>query len=216
MRTILFDFDGTVADTLPMIFNSFRSTFQHFLQRHYTDQEIVAMFGPPEMGILENMIASEQLADAVIHFYDYYTAEHQRVSNPPEMIRLLDRLKKAGISMGIVTGKGRRSADISLKEWGLTPYFDVVIAGDEVRNPKPDPEGIFIAMEQLGAAPDQTIFVGDSNADIMAGKAAGLVTVGVTWLPVTQKAGSFQPEPDYQFTDKNAFAEWVLELGRQS
>ncbi|MED1852130.1 HAD-IA family hydrolase [Brevibacillus borstelensis] len=213
MRTILFDFDGTVADTLPMIFNSFRSTFQHFLQRHYTDQEIVAMFGPPEMGILENMIASEQLADAVTHFYDFYAAEHQLVSNPPEMIRLLDRLEQAGISMGIVTGKGRRSADISLKEWGLAPYFDVVIAGDEVTNPKPDPEGILLAMEQLGATPEQTIYVGDSNADIIAGKAAGLVTVGVTWLPVTQKTGGFQPEPDYEFTDTDAFAEWVL--GRQ-
>ncbi|MDR7317817.1 beta-phosphoglucomutase-like phosphatase (HAD superfamily) [Brevibacillus nitrificans] len=46
MRTLLFDFDGTVADTLPLIFTAFRSTFERFLQKHYTDDQIIALFGP--------------------------------------------------------------------------------------------------------------------------------------------------------------------------
>ncbi|USG64723.1 HAD-IA family hydrolase [Brevibacillus ruminantium] len=214
MRTILFDFDGTVANTLPLIYNSFRSTFLQFLNEHYTDEQIVAMFGPPELGILENMIARDQLEDAVTHFYDFYTAEHHRVANHPDMADMLAQLQKRGLRMGVVTGKGRRSADISLREWGLASFFDVVIAGDEVAQPKPHPEGILSAMEQMGARPEETIFVGDSNYDIIAGKAAGLVTVGVTWLPVTQKIGSFQPEPDFQFSDPQAFLDWVGERAR--
>lgn len=68
MRTILFDFDGTVADTLPLIFTAFRSTFQRFLQEHYTDEQIVALFGPTETGILQNRLPAHEHAAALDHF----------------------------------------------------------------------------------------------------------------------------------------------------
>jgi pyrophosphatase PpaX len=210
MRTILFDFDGTVADTLPLIFTAFRSTFQQFLHRRYADEEIVAMFGPTETGILQAIIPPDQVEQALDHFFRVYAEGHRHVHNSAEIALMLDRLREADIVMGIVTGKGRRSADISLQAWGLARYFDVVITGDDVSRPKPDPEGILSAMERLGARAEQTLYVGDSDADVLAGRAAALVTVGVDWLPVTQKAGRFQPEPDYLFTDPGAFADWVL------
>lgn len=210
MRTILFDFDGTVADTLPLIFTAFRSTFQQYLHRHYTDEEILAMFGPTETDILQAMIPPEQLEQALDHFFRVYAEGHRHVHNPAEIALMLDRLREADFVMGIVTGKGRRSADISLQAWGLDRYFDVVITGDDVSRPKPDPEGILSAMKQLGARAEQTLYVGDSDADVLAGRAASLVTVGVDWLPVTQKAGCFQPEPDYLFTDPGSFTDWVL------
>lgn len=210
MRTILFDFDGTVADTLPLIFTAFRSTFQQFLNQHYTDEQILALFGPTETVILQKILQPHEHETALTHFFEFYTTEHHRVKNSADIPRMLDQFQEAGIAMGIVTGKGRRSADISLREWGLSTYFDVVITGDEVTHPKPHPEGILAAMDQLGATPAETIFVGDSNADVMAGQAAGLKTVGVDWLLVTQKAGHFEPQPDYLFTDVRAFADWVL------
>jgi HAD superfamily hydrolase (TIGR01509 family) len=210
MRTVLFDFDGTVADTLPLIFTSFRSTFHTFLDQHYTDQQVLGLFGPTETVILQNMLPSEQLETGLLHFFDVYTKEHHRVENPSAIVHMLEQFKAAGIRMGIVTGKGRRSADISLREWGLEAFFEVVITGDEVTSPKPHPEGILSAMQQMKANPAQTIYVGDSNVDVIAGRAAGLTTVGVDWLDVTQKSGSFDPEPDYLFTDVAAFAKWVL------
>lgn len=210
MRHILFDFDGTVADTLPLIFTSFRSTFQQFLGKHYTDAQVLALFGPTETVILQNTLPPDQLDTGLAHFFEVYTNEHQRVANPPEIREMLARFKAAGIKMGIVTGKGRRSADISLREWGLDSFFEVVITGDEVSAPKPHPEGILSAMQQMGSAPEETIYVGDSSVDVRAGKAAGLVTVGVNWLAVTQGEGSFDPEPDYVFTKVEAFRDWVL------
>jgi pyrophosphatase PpaX len=156
MRTILFDFDGTVADTLPLIFTAFRSTFQQFLHRRYADEEIVAMFGPTETGILQAMIPPDQVEQALDHFFRVYAEGHRHVHNPAEIALMLDRLRETGIVMGIVTGKGRRSADISLQAWGLARYFDVVITGDDVSRPKPDPEGILAAMERLGARAEQT------------------------------------------------------------
>lgn len=79
MRTILFDFDGTVADTLPLIFTAFRSTFQQFLQEHYTDEQIVALFGPTETGILQSKLPPHAHDNAFAHFYRVYTDEHSRV-----------------------------------------------------------------------------------------------------------------------------------------
>ncbi|KQL44837.1 haloacid dehalogenase [Brevibacillus choshinensis] len=212
MRTILFDFDGTVADTLPLIFTAFRSTFQHFLQKHYTNEQIIALFGPTETGIVQNELPPHEHTAALDHFFAAYTDEHERMQNPPEIARMLEQLQTTGIQMGIVTGKGRRSADISLREWQLTSFFDVVITGDDVTNPKPHPEGIRLAMEQLGVNASETIYVGDSDADILAGRAAGLTTVGVDWLAVTQKAGKFDPQPDYLFTDVQSFVDWVMTL----
>lgn len=210
MRTILFDFDGTVADTLPLIFTAFRSTFQHFLQKHYTDEEIISLFGPTETGIVQNELPPHKHEVALDHFFTVYADEHVRLQNPPEIARMLEQLRSAGIQMGIVTGKGRRSADISLREWQLSSFFDVVITGDEVTKPKPHPEGILLAIEQLGANALETIYVGDSDADVLAGRAAGLTTVGVDWLAVTQKAGKFDPQPDYLFTDVQSFVDWIM------
>lgn len=210
MRTILFDFDGTVADTLPLIFTAFRSTFQHFLQKHYTDEQIIALFGPTETGIVKNELPPHEHEAALDHFFAAYSDEHVRLQNPPEIARMLEQLRTIGIQTGIVTGKGQRSADISLRQWHLSSYFDVVITGDDVTYPKPHPEGILLAMEQLGANASETIYVGDSDADVLAGRAAGLTTVGVDWLAVTQKAGMFDPQPDYLFTDVQSFVDWVM------
>lgn len=123
---------------------------------------------------------------------------------------MLTRFKQAGIRMGVVTGKGRRSADISLRVLQLAEYFDVMITGDDVVHPKPHPEGIFMAMRELGGEKETTCFVGDSDADIAAARAAGITAVGVNWLSVSQKTGGFTPKPDCVFTDTAAFMRWVL------
>lgn len=212
MRTILFDFDGTVADTLPLIFTAFRSTFQRFLHKHYTDEQIIALFGPTETGIVKKELPPHEHDSGLEHFFAAYTDEHLRLHNPPEVTQMLEQLRNAGFQLGIVTGKGSRSAEISLREWKLDGYFDIVITGDDVTDPKPHPEGILLAMQKLGADPRETIYVGDSDADVIAGRAAGLQTVGVNWLAVTQKGGKFDPAPDYLFTDVQSFVDWILSL----
>ncbi|RNB67036.1 HAD family hydrolase [Brevibacillus invocatus] len=70
---------------------------------------------------------------------------------------------------------------MSLREWGLERFFEVVITGVEVSTPKPHPEGILLAMEQMKAIPAETIYVGDSHADVIAGGSAGLTTAKQTF-----------------------------------
>ncbi|WP_134687141.1 HAD family hydrolase [Brevibacillus migulae] len=209
-KTVLFDFDGTIADTLPFCFTAFRSTFSAFLQKEYSDESIVSLFGPTEIEMIRAEIPAHDHEAAIEYFYRIYTEEQRRVQNPPKIMQMVHAFEQAGIQMGIVTGKGKRSAAISIELLQLQPYFSVVITGDDVEKPKPDPEGIEKALTALGGTAEEAWFVGDSDADIRAARAAGVKAVGVNWFPVSQKMGGFQPEPDYFVTDPEQLIKIVL------
>ena len=99
----------------------------------------------------------------------------------PEM---LQELKQRRIPMGVMTAKGRDTADITLRELGWTHFFGSVITGDEATRTKPFPDGPLQVAAALGVSAEDCIFVGDAPADIEAGKAAGMKTVWASWHPV--------------------------------
>lgn len=96
---------------------------------------------------------------------------------------------------GIFTGKARRSLDISLKALDMDELFDVIITGDDVIKPKPDPEGLLKALSLLEVENSDAICIGDSDADIIAGVKANVYTIGVQWLPEYQTP-VFSKQPD--------------------
>lgn len=196
MKAIIFDFDGTLADTLPVCFQAFQSVFKKFDDREVDVEEIKAMFGPSETGIIRANVKSEHHDQAIEHYYETYADMHnQFVSTNEEIDRLLKSLKKKGFKLGIVTGKAKRSLDISLNILSMNDLFDVMITGDDVTSPKPHPEGIHKALEQLNIDHSHAVFIGDSNADILAGKEANVHTIGVQWLPNYQ-SNEFEVQPD--------------------
>jgi len=201
MKGILFDFDGTLADTLPLCFYAFHEVFKKNDHKALSNEEIAAMFGPSETDIItQHLLRQDRVEDAIADFYHFYHQEHERLAQVnPEIMALLKQLKGAGKSLGIVTGKARKSLEISMERLGMNGLFDVVITGDDVQKPKPDPEGVRLAMSRLNVTKEETVFIGDSNFDIRAGKEAGVVTIGVHWLPTVQSV-HFDIPPDYLFT----------------
>lgn len=196
MKAIIFDFDGTLADTLPVCFQAFQSVFKKFDDREVDVEEIKAMFGPSETGIIRANLKNDHHDLAIEHYYETYADMHnQFVSTNEEIDRLLKSLKKKGFKLGIVTGKAKRSLDISLNILCMNDLFDVMITGDDVTSPKPHPEGIHKALEQLNIDHSHAVFIGDSNADILAGKEANVYTIGVQWLPNYQ-SNEFEVQPD--------------------
>ncbi|TVX89868.1 HAD family hydrolase [Paenibacillus agilis] len=208
MKAMLFDFDGTLADTLPLSFNAFKSVFKQYDNREVTNEELVAMFGPTEEGIIYTNFANKPFVpDAIQGYYSYYEKEHHTECQCDQgIIDLLLFLKEHGVKIGVVTGKSRRSFDISAAALQLDSYFDVSITGADVVQPKPHPEGIHKALHTLGIDSENAIFVGDSNADILAGKAAGLRTYAVQWLSTCQSL-TYNVEPDGLFTNVMHFRE---------
>jgi pyrophosphatase PpaX len=201
IKSVLFDFDGTLADTLPLTFYAFRSVFQNYENKLMNNEEIVNTFGPTEEEIIKLNITNKDIVDSAIdHYYLIYEKKfHEMVRMPSEIVDLIKDLSQQGIKMAIITGKSRRCLDICLKNLGISDFFITSITGDEVTKPKPDPEGIFKAIQLMDLRSHEVVFVGDSNADIMAGKSANILTIGAHWFETVQTT-NFSMEPDHIFT----------------
>ncbi|AZB41696.1 HAD family hydrolase [Bacillus sp. FJAT-42376] len=212
MKAIIFDFDGTLANTLPICFEAFQDVFRKYDQRDVTSEDIVAMFGPSEPDIIRKNLLHENKEEAIEHFYFVYKENHHQLVKPNEEISdLLQMVKDRGMKLAIVTGKARRSLDLSLEELKMNVSFDVIITGDDVEKPKPDPEGILKVLSQLGIDHTEAMFIGDSDADIGAGLGAGVLTVGVQWLPEFQTA-EFSRKPDAMYTSIGEFKKTLIAM----
>lgn len=207
IKAIIFDFDGTLANTLPICFDAFQHVFKEFDNRELNNEEIKGMFGPSETGIIRENLSDINKDEAIELYYKIYSEHHDRlVTSNKDINDLLQYLKNTGIKMGIFTGKARRSLDISLSALQMDGMFDVIITGDDVTKPKPDPEGLIKTLALLGIDNSEAIFIGDSDADIYAGIQAEVYTIGVQWLPDCHSQ-EFTIEPNsivknvYEFMD---------------
>lgn len=194
---VVFDFDGTVADTLPLCYYAFQQVFRTFDQRELTAEDVAGMFGPPETGILNQHLANQaRMADAVEWYYRTYEDSHQTHVIPFEPVhQLLQDLNRDGYRLAVCTGKGRRGLEISLHQLGLQGLFEVTITGDDVAEPKPHPEGLLAIMQRMPRDGGAMLMVGDSDADIEAAKRAGIQSVRVDWFSSIPR--EFQTAPDY-------------------
>ncbi|WP_127585782.1 HAD family hydrolase [Paenibacillus koleovorans] len=213
--TILFDFDGTVADTLPVCFHALREVFREFDGLNLSNEEIVARFGPTEPDIIRLHLTDKERAEqGVERFLRLYDEHHPALVPPSQpVLDMVHALKRQSLRLGIVTGKGAESLRISLRHLQLDGLFDVEISGDDVRQPKPHPEGVLLAMERLGSTPEETMFLGDSIADVCAGKAAGVLTAAVRWFEHVQTQ-HFEVEPDLLFTAPEQVTRYIVKDGK--
>ncbi|WP_347814366.1 NUDIX hydrolase N-terminal domain-containing protein [Alkalihalobacillus sp. LMS39] len=205
IKAYIFDFDGTLANTLPICFEAFQAVFHKFDGKYVTPDEIKAMFGPSETGIIKQNLRSIKQKEAIEFYYKIYEEKHaQFVQSNEEIMNVLHRLKKKGMKLGIVTGKGKRSLNLSLDALQMTTLFDVIITGDDVLHPKPHPEGVIKALTLLGVQESDAVFIGDSDADIEAGNRANVHTVGVHWLP-EYHSEKFTCKPNSYFANVSDF-----------
>jgi pyrophosphatase PpaX len=181
--TLIFDLDGTLADTLPLIYEAFNAALQPVLGRRFDEAEIRAMFGPPDNHIIRSLVAEPDNDAAFTRYVETYQREHERLVSAFHGIDEVIRAAAAeGVKLGVVTGKSRQTALFTLEALGLLPSFGAVYAGDDVARQKPDPEAVVKILRDLGHPADAPgAFIGDSAADVVAGRAAGLKTIAVTW-----------------------------------
>jgi pyrophosphatase PpaX len=190
---------------LPVCFYAFQAVFKDFDNKEVTPDKIKAMFGPSETGIIRENLMNSNYDKAIELYYEKYSEKHQElVLENVEINDLLLFLKKEGYKLGIVTGKASRSLLISLDCLNMKDLFDVIITGDDVSIPKPHPEGLNKALAQLNIKNTDAIFLGDSDADILAGKQANIHTIGVQWLPNYQTL-EFGVQPDQMLSSIHEF-----------
>lgn len=181
-RAILFDLDGTLIDTFRLYVECIRRTLAPYLGHVPTDEEMAARGPGSERSFLLGWLGDEAGERAHADLGGHYEALHGALHDGmyDGVREMLDALRAAGYPLGIVTGKGRRAWEVTDREMGLGA-FAVVVTDDDVRAPKPDPQGLLAAAAALGLPPAEIVFVGDSEADLQAGRAAGMRTAAVLW-----------------------------------
>ena len=186
---VLFDLDGTLIDTVELLLDSVRHAFRGHPGRVPTEAEWVAGIGTPLATQLRPYAADDaQLAALVEGYRGYQREHHDRLTRPfPGVLETVATLRARGHPLAIVTSKGDEIAHRSLKHVGLLPSMDAVIGCDSCSRHKPEPEPVLVALERLGYAPDEALFVGDSPHDMASGRAAGVVTVAALWGPFTRE-----------------------------
>jgi pyrophosphatase PpaX len=179
---ILLDLDGTVIDSVALIRESHRHAVRTVLGEDWEDERLVANVGRP---LIEQMAVFSP--DRAQELYDVYRVWNH--ANTSALLLAYDgveaalrELKADGRRLGIVTSKSHDAVDLA---WGVLPtlreLFDVVIAAEDTERHKPDAAPLLEALRRLDAGTEGACYVGDAPFDMMAGRAAGLTTIAVTW-----------------------------------
>jgi pyrophosphatase PpaX len=185
VRTILFDLDGTLIDSVRLILDSYHHTLATHGLPPRSDEEWLRGVGTPLSVQFADWKDEPGTLDALIATYRAYNlAHHDRmVSVYPGIVDAVAAIRAAGRRTGLVTSKNRNGALRGLTLVKLEGMMDVLVCADEVTNPKPHPEPVEKAVALLGADLETTVYVGDSIHDMASGRAAGVRTAAVLWGP---------------------------------
>jgi pyrophosphatase PpaX len=199
-RGVFFDLDGTLADTVELILQSYRHTMRTHLGEALPDERWLATIGQPLRAQLREFARDEGEAGAMLETYSAFQREvHDDMVRPfPGAVEVLRKLREKGTRVAVVTSKRTLVARRTMDVCGLSGTVEVLVGADDVTSGKPHPEAVVRALAAVGLAgrEREVLFVGDSPFDLRAGRSAGTLTAGVAW-------GAFAPEalaaeePDY-------------------
>jgi len=210
LEGVIFDLDGTVADTIPVIVEAFRHVFDEFLGRRFSDGEIGSLFGPSEEGIIRKLVPA-RWRECLEAYYEAYERIHERVPRPfPRIEEAVSLLRTRGIATGLVTGKSRRSALISLRRFGMGGYFDPIETGSPEGGIKP--RLLRAVIERWGFPACRTAYIGDSAGDLAAAREAGVVPLRAAWAPKPESETVEGMAAEETFSSVGEFIEWLKEL----
>lgn len=184
VQTIIFDLDGTVADTLPDIVYAVSHTLEQVGCPPQPEEFIRKSIGGGAKNLIKKALGEDKkdLFDSTLQMFTEYYKEHAAVRTTlyPGVKEIFDYYhgKK---KMAIATFKAKEGTMAILEHFDLLGYFDMVVTVSDVKKAKPDPECIQMILDKLGDNPGQAMLVGDTLTDMQTGKNAGVVTCAVTY-----------------------------------
>ncbi|RJR14950.1 MAG: HAD family hydrolase [Nitrospiraceae bacterium] len=183
LKLLIFDLDGTLADTGRDITDALNYALSPYGVRTYSIEETKAMVGSGISKLLASLVpvkdeATKKLVtDRFISYYTEHVVDYTDVyPHVKETLAQLNGYKKA-----VVSNKREALSKEVLRGTGILQHFDVVWGSDSVRAMKPSPIPLLDLMDRFQVLPEETVIVGDSNYDVDAGKAAGIKTIAVTY-----------------------------------
>ena len=203
IRNIIFDFDGTLADTAPLIVRTMHQTIRQMGLPARRDDECRATIGVRLEDVPEVLWGRPEIG---VEFATLYRKLFDELKRPldvrcfPGVGETIRRLHAAGIRMAIASSRSHKSLAEYVDLFGFGDIFSMLIGGNDVKRGKPAPDPVLAITEALGWEPAETLTVGDAPVDILMGKSAGTLTCAVTYGNGTEAELS-SVNPDYTIPD---------------
>ena len=189
-KALLFDLDGTLADTAPDLSRALNRTLQALDCATVSLEEVRLWIGDGTENLLKRAVSKTldrqvdvDLIDRGVGLFDVYYSESVWVKSVcyPGVLNGLSRLKRLGFKLACVTNKPRSFSSDVLKQSGLDIFFDIVVSGNDLPERKPSPMPLLYATKELKLGPRECIVIGDSKNDAEAALKAGMMVLLVTW-----------------------------------
>lgn len=208
IKAIIFDLDGTIANTIPLCIEAFKKSIEPLIYRSVADKEIIDTFGPSEEGTIM-ALAPNNYEQGILDYLYFYEHLHEMCPVPFEgIIELLQKLKTKHIRIAMVTGKGKNSTEISLEKFGITHFFEKIETGHSIGARKP--EGLKAVLDFFDDIhKDEIIYIGDAPSDIDACRKVGVSIVAAAWAETAEPKRLKALMPDQLFYNINDFKDWI-------
>ena len=181
-KYIIFDFDGTIANTNDVIIETWKATFKRFHGYEIETRKAEVFFGETLRDTVTEQFPDYEYEEVRDYYRDYQ--DNNSTSSVyvfPGVGELIETLKQRGHKIGIATSRTTNSLGRYLRRLGIEHFPDVIVAMEDVTKHKPDPESVIKTLEKFGANPDEAIMLGDIKYDIGSANAAGVDSVLIGW-----------------------------------
>jgi pyrophosphatase PpaX len=199
ITTVLFDLDDTLIDSFPACVETLNHVFRYAgMAKLDASSSLQNLRGVAIKDILLQCGVNREIVNELFYEYRraYWTREHScTIDVFPGIKSMLEKLFSSGLKLGVVTQKGRdfqfegypAGAVVELEKTEIIGLFSVIIGLEDVSQTKPHPEGINKALDRLGSSGKETLFVGDSLADMTAAQSAGCWSCHAKWGVVSSE-----------------------------
>lgn len=184
-QLVILDFDGTLADTQPLILSSLQRTIRELHLPSRTDDECKSIIGLPLKECFVQLLqVDDSTAEKCAEVYRRVFDEDNHagvVTLFPHVLDTLKALHERGLQLAICSSRARPTLNAFIKTFKLEDYVSMVVGADDVQHHKPHPEPVQIILQQLNIPAGKALVVGDASYDILMGASAGCRTCGVTY-----------------------------------
>lgn len=187
MEAVLFDFDGVLLESSQQLYQGYAYVLKQF-GIDYSEEEFNSNYGLKTKEHLGKVLSergqnlTDAELDALVKKRDIFYRKlcDQELTACPGVNKLLDEIKKHGVKIGLGSSTHRDNLDFFLEKLGIKKYFEVIVAGNEVKRGKPDPFIYLKCCEALGVDPRECVGIEDTDKEVAALKAAGAKAIAVT------------------------------------
>jgi len=185
-RPVLFDLDGTLADTIPLLLASMHAAYAAIGGVVPDERSWLRGMGTPLRAQFMHFESDDlERVEALIEVYRDWQVAHltELVKEYDGVPQLITELRERGHPIAVVTGKGEWMARLTLQQVGLLDPFGIIVGADSTARHKPDPDPLLLGAERLGVEAAGALYVSDAPNDVLAARAAGMLDVWAAWGP---------------------------------